>query len=427
MTKKNETQHSSSVVNLARALLWMCALSTPAIAQLGTLVGQPIEVELITGNTACNAVEYAWGSYWIGAGPIIPGGPDKIYEVSTDGMLRSTTDSCLPPVMTGATDFAADEDAQARPADPALRVHERLSASSASGSSRWRLRPVRSPATPSGHFFATWAPLRSPVHDRPDHLRAHRGEYPADQRQVRARPVRDEVNGTLWAFCAENPIGAEQPVEVQPDRPDNGSAHTAALHGRRHAAPPNLAGGDIFHDVRILASSIVGCTGPRRTSYDLLARRALRVQVTWWTIAVKTNSVGCVPAIVSTGAPSATAGTGFMVQGINVRNNKSGLLFYSLTGRNNALFQLGTLCVKAPVRRTPATGSGGNPLPVQDCSGIYGADMNAFAVGALGGSPHAALTVPGTLVNCQWWGRDPGFLAPNNTTLSNALEYVICP
>jgi hypothetical protein len=140
----------------------------------------------------------------------------------------------------------------------------------------------------------------------------------------------------------------------------------------------------------------------------------------------KLNSLGCLPAMSSTGGASASASSGFVIQAANVRNQKSGLLFYGVSGRAAAPFQGGTLCVASQIKRTPGVSSGGNAAPANDCSGLYSLDMNAFAAGALGGSPLAALKTPGTVVDCQWWGRDPGFPAPNNTTLSNALEYRVC-
>ena len=131
--------------------------------------------------------------------------------------------------------------------------------------------------------------------------------------------------------------------------------------------------------------------------------------------------------IAGTGTPSATAGSGFVVTGSNVRNNKSGLLFYGVTGPASTPFQGGTLCVNSPIRRTGATNSGGNPSPANDCSGVYSLDMNAFAHSSGPPIPLPALIVAGTVVDCQWWGRDPGFAAPNNTTLTNGLEYTVCP
>jgi len=140
----------------------------------------------------------------------------------------------------------------------------------------------------------------------------------------------------------------------------------------------------------------------------------------------KLNSQGCAPRIESNGKPSAGAGNGFLVRATQVLNNKVGLLFYGLNGRATIPFQGGTLCVAAPVKRTPVCSSGGNPPP-NDCSGVYLIDMNLFAAGGLGGTPQPGLGVAGTLVDCQWWGRDPGFVAPNNTTLSDALEYTVHP
>ncbi|HTF87793.1 MAG TPA: hypothetical protein VK843_05245, partial [Planctomycetota bacterium] len=137
----------------------------------------------------------------------------------------------------------------------------------------------------------------------------------------------------------------------------------------------------------------------------------------------KINSLGCLPAISSTGTPSLSATSGFVVSCTNVRNQKVGLLLYTTHGRASVPFQGGTLCLRTPVRRTVGVSSGGSSVPAFDCSGVYQLDMNAFAHGLLGGNPDAALTVAGSVVSVQWWGRDPGFAAPNASTLSEAIEY----
>ncbi len=171
---------------------------------------------------------------------------------------------------------------------------------------------------------------------------------------------------------------------------------------------------------------VVGNLGPYPTSGGdaLTLAFDLITQPTSYCTA-KTNSLGCLPSISSSGFPSATAGSGFVVTGLNVHNNKSGLLLYGVAGRAAIPFKGGTLCVNGP-RRSSAVNSGGNPPP-SDCSGVYAIDMNCFATGGCGGVPLAALRVAGTVVDCQWWGRDPGFPAPNNTTLTDALEYRVMP
>ena len=140
----------------------------------------------------------------------------------------------------------------------------------------------------------------------------------------------------------------------------------------------------------------------------------------------KINSLGCTPTIGFTGASSATTGNGFTVSTTQVINNKPGLYLYSNTGQAAVSFFGGFRCVNTPVRRTIALNAGGNPPP-NDCSGNYQLDFNAFAVGALGGTPQAYLTVAGTVIDCQAWGRDNGFGPGFNATLSNGLEFTIGP
>ena len=140
----------------------------------------------------------------------------------------------------------------------------------------------------------------------------------------------------------------------------------------------------------------------------------------------KVNSLGCSPSISGIGTSRATGSSTFNVRAINLQNNKPAILLYGNTGRAASAFSGGTLCVNGPLRRVQGLNTGGQPAG-NNCSGLLMVDMNAFRAGALGGNPAGFLSIPGALVNCQYWARDSGFGAPNNTQLSNALEFEVGP
>jgi len=158
--------------------------------------------------------------------------------------------------------------------------------------------------------------------------------------------------------------------------------------------------------------------------YDVLALRIDlgAAPITYCT--PKLNSLGCAPQLSFTGASSASATSGFALRCANVRNQKSGLWFYSLTGPDAAPFQGGYLCTASPRRRTPVTSSGGASSG-DDCSGTHALDFNAFAQGLVGGTPAPELLVPGTSVHTQVWARDPGALG--NSALSAGLRFETAP
>jgi VCBS repeat protein len=243
----------------------------------------------------------------------------------------------------------------------------------------------------------------------------------APDRLASAAPtaVRVQVYGdATWTVTGFETLALEHSV--------NGGAFSSAAM--------RFSGGQMFRGE--LSGALVGSIAYRVRSTDAYGNQSLSSVkaynagpcsgslATYCT--AKLNSLGCLPGISSLGIPSSSGASGFTVRATNVRNNKPGLLFYGTNGRAALAFQGGTLCVKPPVKRTPAVTSGGSPAG-NDCTGVLAIDMNAFAAGSLGGNPLPALSVAGTTVDCQWWGRDPGFPAPNNTTLTDGLEYEICP
>jgi hypothetical protein len=128
----------------------------------------------------------------------------------------------------------------------------------------------------------------------------------------------------------------------------------------------------------------------------------------------KTNSLGCVPAISTTGSPSLSAGN-LQVNCSNVLNQKNGLLFFGF-GPNAAAFQGGTLCVASPTIRTQNQLSGG-PTSGNSCTGAYGFAFTPSVMASHGINA-------GETVYAQWWMRDPA--SPSTTGLSNAVQFTVC-
>jgi hypothetical protein len=118
------------------------------------------------------------------------------------------------------------------------------------------------------------------------------------------------------------------------------------------------------------------------------------------------------------GLPSASAGSGFTIGATNILDNKFGLFFYGKMGQQAVPFQGGTLCANAPLVRTALQNSGGTA----PCGGMFSMDFNMYIAG--GKDPGL---VAGATVDGQYWSRDPGFAPPNNTSLTDALHFVICP
>ncbi len=134
----------------------------------------------------------------------------------------------------------------------------------------------------------------------------------------------------------------------------------------------------------------------------------------------KTNSLGCAPAISADGFPSPAASSGYVLRATNVRNQSAGALTFGISGRAALPFGGGINCIVPPRQRTPISSSGGSPASTPNCSGAWQLDFNTWM------SQYYTLP-PGTTVQAQWFGRDQGFAAPNNWTLSAAIEFVVRP
>jgi hypothetical protein len=133
-----------------------------------------------------------------------------------------------------------------------------------------------------------------------------------------------------------------------------------------------------------------------------------------------TSANGCTPFMGAAGAPSASASTPFTVRVQQLDGERSGLIFYGVSGPATLPFGTGVLCVAPPTQRTPVLNSGG---AAGACDGAFLLDWNAFHAAHPGslGAPFQA----GDLVWTQTWWRDPA--AASGTRLSKALQFTLGP
>ncbi|HTF89409.1 MAG TPA: hypothetical protein VK843_13435 [Planctomycetota bacterium] len=224
-----------------------------------------------------------------------------------------------------------------------------------------------------------------------------------------------------WMVNAPTSVGGGVHGEFSASM-DEGTTYPPAMQSKAWicGSAGNTQGPAPFDPANLTA---VGQLTPVRMHHPFLVRGQGNTPVSTYCVG-KLNSAGCTPTIFSTGASSATAGSGFTIIADNALTGRMGLMLYTNAGRAAVPFQNGILCLNPPVRRSSSINSGAG-IPGLGCSGSYRLDMNSFAVGGAGGAPATYLTVPGTLVDVQCWGRDPGFPAPNNSSLSNGFEFTV--
>jgi hypothetical protein len=133
----------------------------------------------------------------------------------------------------------------------------------------------------------------------------------------------------------------------------------------------------------------------------------------------KTNSLGCTPAVSSSGSWSLSGPDDFRVLAHDVINQKLGLLFWSF-GPDQRPYLGGYRCLGQGQVRTSVQFSGGSPNNVHDCSGTFSyLFTHSYLLG------HGALA--GSTVYAQYFYRDPQNPDGTGIGLTDGLQFTVCP
>ena len=177
--------------------------------------------------------------------------------------------------------------------------------------------------------------------------------------------------------------------------------------------------GDDGHAVAFRSFSSGLVAGDSNGDYDVFVRDLSSVcPQPISTCLSKTDSLGCLSRVSSSGQPSVGGTEPFFVCAAPMRNLRPGACLFSPT-KLSAPFHGGRLCVGGQPVMIMLPSSGGSPTG-DDCSGFLSFRFDAALFASLG-------IGAGTTLYTQLWYRDPGFAPPNNYGLSNGLKFTTCP
>jgi hypothetical protein len=137
-----------------------------------------------------------------------------------------------------------------------------------------------------------------------------------------------------------------------------------------------------------------------------------------------TSASGCNALISASGTSSATATSGFTLTGTGVEGGKNGVFFFGISGQQNSPwgFSGSRMCVVAPRFRTGLMFGSGTPGL---CDNVISLDLNALWCSTC----PRPLKNPGagTVCDAQLWYRDPANALAPASSLSDAIEWTVCP
>jgi ELWxxDGT repeat protein len=174
-------------------------------------------------------------------------------------------------------------------------------------------------------------------------------------------------------------------------------------------------------ELQVFGSRVYFSATDGSTGRELWALEVCELQAPVSYCTAGTTASGCKASAGGAGVPSVSSPSGFVVTVSDVEGDKDGILFFGVNGRKASSWGNGSSyqCVVPPVKRLGLQTGVGTPGL---CNGAFALDFNTWA----SANPTAAPSA-GVSVDLQCWFRDPFNTSNQSTSLSDALEFLMCP